>query len=102
MCVFLYTYICTYIDVDGTLTAPRKVVTPEMRQFMADLRKKVNEGLVNFVVSYLSLSEFACVCACVGVCVFLACECVYSDLLHALSRTPIFSHSFFNFAMNLR
>ena len=51
VCVCLYTYICTYIDVDGTLTAPRKVVTPEMRQFMADLRKKVNEGLVNFVVS---------------------------------------------------
>ena len=32
--------------MDGTLTAPRKVVTPEMRQFMADLRKKVTVGVV--------------------------------------------------------
>ncbi|MGB1602208.1 MAG: HAD-IIB family hydrolase, partial [Promethearchaeia archaeon] len=33
-------------DVDGTLTAPRKVVTPEMRQFLADLRKRVTVGVV--------------------------------------------------------
>ena len=33
-------------DVDGTLTAPRKVVTPEMLQFLADLRKKVTVGVV--------------------------------------------------------
>ena len=32
--------------MDGTLTAPRKVVTLEMRQFMADLRKKVTVGVV--------------------------------------------------------
>ncbi len=32
--------------MDGTLTAPRKVVTPEMRQFLADLRKKVTVGVV--------------------------------------------------------
>ena len=33
-------------DVDGTLTAPRKVVTPEMREFIAELRKKVTVGVV--------------------------------------------------------
>ena len=30
-------------DVDGTLTVPRKRITPEMHQFFADLRKKVSE-----------------------------------------------------------
>ncbi|EPS70120.1 phosphomannomutase, partial [Genlisea aurea] len=33
-------------DVDGTLTAPRKAVTPEMLQFMRDLRKVVTVGVV--------------------------------------------------------
>ncbi|XP_024992589.1 phosphomannomutase [Cynara cardunculus var. scolymus] len=33
-------------DVDGTLTAPRKGVTPKMLKFMQDLRKVVNVGIV--------------------------------------------------------
>lgn len=33
-------------DVDGTLTAPRKVITPEMHAFIADLRKKAFIGIV--------------------------------------------------------
>ncbi|XP_070038679.1 phosphomannomutase-like isoform X2 [Nicotiana tomentosiformis] len=33
-------------DVDGTLTAPRKVVTPEMLEFMRELRKVVTVGVV--------------------------------------------------------
>ncbi|KAE9615572.1 Phosphomannomutase [Lupinus albus] len=33
-------------DVDGTLTAPRKVVTPEMSKFMQELRKVVTVGVV--------------------------------------------------------
>ncbi|XP_061371547.1 phosphomannomutase-like [Gastrolobium bilobum] len=33
-------------DVDGTLTAPRKVATPEMLAFMQDLRKAVTVGVV--------------------------------------------------------
>ncbi|KAI7736544.1 hypothetical protein M8C21_020618 [Ambrosia artemisiifolia] len=33
-------------DVDGTLTAPRKGVTPKMLKFMQDLRKVVNVGVV--------------------------------------------------------
>ncbi|KAM7275696.1 hypothetical protein ACFE04_017562 [Oxalis oulophora] len=33
-------------DVDGTLTAPRKGVTPQMLQFMKDLRKIVTVGVV--------------------------------------------------------
>ncbi|CAH2041024.1 unnamed protein product [Thlaspi arvense] len=33
-------------DVDGTLTAPRKVVTPEMLKFMQELRKVVTVGVV--------------------------------------------------------
>ncbi|XP_028784279.1 phosphomannomutase [Neltuma alba] len=33
-------------DVDGTLTAPRKVVTPEMSKFMRELRKVVTVGVV--------------------------------------------------------
>ncbi|KAK2976551.1 hypothetical protein RJ640_023789 [Escallonia rubra] len=33
-------------DVDGTLTAPRKVVTPQMLEFMHKLRKVVTVGVV--------------------------------------------------------
>ncbi|KAL8541222.1 hypothetical protein ACS0TY_002468 [Phlomoides rotata] len=33
-------------DVDGTLTAPRKVVTPKMLEFMRELRKVVTVGVV--------------------------------------------------------
>ncbi|KAK6142824.1 hypothetical protein DH2020_023172 [Rehmannia glutinosa] len=33
-------------DVDGTLTAPRKAVTPKMLEFMRDLRKVVTVGVV--------------------------------------------------------
>ncbi|KAL7233369.1 hypothetical protein ACSBR1_017069 [Camellia fascicularis] len=33
-------------DVDGTLTAPRKVVTPDMLKFMQELRKVVTVGVV--------------------------------------------------------
>ena len=33
-------------DVDGTLTAPRQVITPEMEQMMQDLKQKVVIGLV--------------------------------------------------------
>ncbi|PKU82013.1 Phosphomannomutase [Dendrobium catenatum] len=33
-------------DVDGTLTAPRKAITPKMLQFMQDLRKVVTVGVV--------------------------------------------------------
>ncbi|KAA3462211.1 phosphomannomutase [Gossypium australe] len=33
-------------DVDGTLTAPRKVATPEMLEFMKELRKLVTVGVV--------------------------------------------------------
>lgn len=33
-------------DVDGTLTAPRKVIEPEMRDFIADLRTKAYIGIV--------------------------------------------------------
>ncbi|PPD77086.1 hypothetical protein GOBAR_DD25994 [Gossypium barbadense] len=33
-------------DVDGTLTAPRKVATPEMLEFMKELRKVVTVGVV--------------------------------------------------------
>ncbi|KAH0449991.1 hypothetical protein IEQ34_020683 [Dendrobium chrysotoxum] len=33
-------------DVDGTLTAPRKAITPKMLEFMQDLRKVVTVGVV--------------------------------------------------------
>lgn len=33
-------------DVDGTLTASRRVITPEMRDFMTELRSKVYVGIV--------------------------------------------------------
>ena len=33
-------------DVDGTLTAPRKVVTPDMLETLAELRKEYTVGLV--------------------------------------------------------
>ena len=29
-------------DVDGTLTVPRKRITPEMHQYFTELRKKVS------------------------------------------------------------
>lgn len=33
-------------DVDGTLTASREVITPEMQKFMDDIKKKVTCGIV--------------------------------------------------------
>ena len=33
-------------DVDGTLTAARKLVTPEMKAFLYELRRKVAVGVV--------------------------------------------------------
>lgn len=33
-------------DVDGTLTAPRKVASPKMLEFMRELRKVVTVGVV--------------------------------------------------------
>ncbi|KAI3949219.1 hypothetical protein MKW92_014729 [Papaver armeniacum] len=33
-------------DVDGTLTAPRKEVTPKMLEFMRNLRKEITVGVV--------------------------------------------------------
>lgn len=38
--------VLALFDVDGTLTAPRKVATPEMLKFMQDLRKVVTVGVV--------------------------------------------------------
>ncbi|KAJ8450197.1 hypothetical protein Cgig2_033391 [Carnegiea gigantea] len=38
--------VIALFDVDGTLTAPRKVVTPEMLEFMKELRKVVIVGVV--------------------------------------------------------
>ncbi|KAF7841681.1 phosphomannomutase [Senna tora] len=38
--------VIALFDVDGTLTAPRKDATPEMVQFMQDLRKVVTVGVV--------------------------------------------------------
>uniref|UniRef100_A0A0D9WBB5 Phosphomannomutase n=1 Tax=Leersia perrieri TaxID=77586 RepID=A0A0D9WBB5_9ORYZ len=38
--------VLALFDVDGTLTAPRKVVTPEMFQFMKELRQHVTVGVV--------------------------------------------------------
>jgi phosphomannomutase len=38
--------VLALFDVDGTLTAPRKVVTPEMLQFMKQLREHVTVGVV--------------------------------------------------------
>ncbi|KNA20221.1 hypothetical protein SOVF_054170 [Spinacia oleracea] len=38
--------IIALFDVDGTLTAPRKEVTPEMLKFMKELRKVVPVGVV--------------------------------------------------------
>ncbi|RXI08025.1 hypothetical protein DVH24_014591, partial [Malus domestica] len=38
--------VLALFDVDGTLTAPRKVVTPEMLEFMRELRKIVTVGIV--------------------------------------------------------
>ncbi|KAA0065428.1 phosphomannomutase [Cucumis melo var. makuwa] len=38
--------IIALFDVDGTLTAPRKVATPELLKFMGELRKVVTVGVV--------------------------------------------------------
>ncbi|XP_012569096.1 phosphomannomutase [Cicer arietinum] len=38
--------VIALFDVDGTLTAPRKVATPELLQFIQDLRKIVTVGVV--------------------------------------------------------
>lgn len=38
--------VIALFDVDGTLTAPRKVITPQMLEFMRDLREVVTVGVV--------------------------------------------------------
>ncbi|BFG21923.1 hypothetical protein CerSpe_081990 [Prunus speciosa] len=38
--------VIALFDVDGTLTAPRKAVTPEMLGFIRELRKAVTVGIV--------------------------------------------------------
>ncbi|CAL9174562.1 unnamed protein product [Musa hybrid cultivar] len=38
--------VIALFDVDGTLTAPRKVITPPMLEFMRDLREVVTVGVV--------------------------------------------------------
>ncbi|XP_076034277.1 phosphomannomutase [Oratosquilla oratoria] len=38
--------ILLLFDVDGTLTAPRKVITPDMKDFMMGVKKKTTVGLV--------------------------------------------------------
>ncbi|KAG8378597.1 hypothetical protein BUALT_Bualt07G0002100 [Buddleja alternifolia] len=38
--------VIALFDVDGTLTAPRKVATPKMLEFMRELRKVVTVGVV--------------------------------------------------------
>ncbi|KAI8545167.1 hypothetical protein RHMOL_Rhmol07G0020800 [Rhododendron molle] len=38
--------VIALFDVDDTLTAPRKVVTPDMLKFMQELRKVVTIGVV--------------------------------------------------------
>lgn len=38
--------VIALFDVDGTLTAPRKVATKDMLEFMQELRKKVKVGIV--------------------------------------------------------
>ncbi|KAK6918415.1 Phosphomannomutase [Dillenia turbinata] len=38
--------VIALFDVDGTLTAPRKVATPKMLQFMRELRKVLTVGVV--------------------------------------------------------
>lgn len=38
--------VIALFDVDGTLTAPRKVVTPDMLEFMKELRQVVTVGVV--------------------------------------------------------
>ncbi|XP_072969153.1 phosphomannomutase isoform X2 [Typha angustifolia] len=38
--------VIALFDVDGTLTAPRKVVTPKMLEFMRELREVVTVGVV--------------------------------------------------------
>lgn len=38
--------ILALFDVDDTLTAPRKSVTPEMKEFITLLRSKVTVGIV--------------------------------------------------------
>ena len=40
------TAVLALFDVDDTITAPRKEVTPEMREFMKRLREVVSVGLV--------------------------------------------------------
>jgi hypothetical protein len=38
--------VLALFDVDGTLTAPRGEVTPEMMTFFKDLSKKITVGIV--------------------------------------------------------
>ena len=44
-------------DVDGTLTVPRKHITPDMHAYFSDLRKKVGPG--HRRCSQCSLARFA-------------------------------------------
>ncbi|KAG6516358.1 hypothetical protein ZIOFF_026817 [Zingiber officinale] len=38
--------VIALFDVDGTLTSPRKEITPQMLEFMRELRKVVTVGVV--------------------------------------------------------
>lgn len=38
--------VIALFDVDGTLTVPRKQITPEMAKFMQDLKQKITVGIV--------------------------------------------------------
>eukprot|EP00002_Diphylleia_rotans_P017966 TRINITY_DN3480_c0_g1_i3.p1 TRINITY_DN3480_c0_g1~~TRINITY_DN3480_c0_g1_i3.p1 ORF type:complete len:132 (+),score=33.11 TRINITY_DN3480_c0_g1_i3:57-452(+) len=38
--------ILVLFDIDGTLTEPRKIITPEMKQFLKELRQRVSIGVV--------------------------------------------------------
>lgn len=55
-------------DVDGTLTVPRKRITPEMHQYFSELRKKVSSHTYDRLCSPVQLSA--------GVVVVLGPACV--------------------------
>ncbi|EEC78272.1 hypothetical protein OsI_17966 [Oryza sativa Indica Group] len=62
--------VLALFDVDGTLTAPRKVVTPEMLQFMKQLREHVTVGVVggsDLVKISEQLRQISCIHPCTAV-----------------------------------
>ena len=52
--------VIALFDVDGTLTVPRKVITPEMKEFMLELRKHVCVGIVGALIQSKFPSEPLC------------------------------------------